>query len=154
MPSFIPTDEHDRGLYIKEAGQYELRVTSCEEKLSNAGNDMLVVSMEDVKTGASIRDQIVFTEKAFWKAALFAKSCGIQICRGEALVLDQGRLKGRTCIADVIMVPGDKPGVEFAEVDRYVNPAGTSLFKEGEAATAPTPTQTENALEDEGNDGW
>lgn len=145
MAKITPTREDDQpqGGWINEPGRYKLRLDSIEEEISKSGgNEMLVLTLVDVDTGAKVRDRLVATTKAFWKWATFAKACGVQIAEGEELEIDQSWI-GKTLEADVKMVQGDSK--EFAEIDRYVEIVD-SLFTNSKSKAKPA------AKSDDGDD--
>lgn len=143
---FIPTDEHDnpQGDWIDKPGTYKLRIKSITDEVSKSGgNPMKVLILVDTESGAAIRDRLVETEKAFWKIVTFAKSCGVQINRGDELDVDQSWV-GKTCEAEIEIEHGETR--ELAKVEKYL-PAVDSLFREesdvADTKEGPTPKEPE-----------
>jgi hypothetical protein len=65
MPSFTYNDSEARKPF-EEPGEYLCTIEDFEWKISSTGNDMLVLKLR-TSGGALVFDNLVFTDKAFWK---------------------------------------------------------------------------------------
>jgi hypothetical protein len=65
---------------LLKPGDYNFRVLSAEEKMSQAGNEMIELKLDVFEKGYNqenqsiVYDNLVFTEKAAWKIDSFLKS--------------------------------------------------------------------------------
>ena len=64
-------DESESKREVIKPGEYEGEITSARLGISSAGNDMLVLGIQPEGSSMSIRDHIVFSPKAKWKARQF-----------------------------------------------------------------------------------
>jgi hypothetical protein len=67
---FDYNDSETRREVIKQ-GEYEGEITSARLGISAAGNDMIIIGVKIDGSSTSIRDHIVFSPKAKWKARQF-----------------------------------------------------------------------------------
>ena len=137
MPSFIPTEEHDKGpsFFITEAGRYTLKIEKVEDKMIN-GKRAAEIYCQDVESGAKMKETLYFTERAFWRVCIFAKACGHRIAKGAELVVDDSTFTGKTFEADVTMTEGND-GNQYPGISNYVFDQSASLFLSGAPAAAP-----------------
>lgn len=68
---------------VIKPGEYEGEITSARLGISSAGNDMLVLGIQPEGSSMSIRDHIVFSPKAKWKARQFFDCFGLAPEEGE-----------------------------------------------------------------------
>ncbi len=83
-------------------GIHKVKVTSCEDKTSQGGDDMLVIAFEAISgedKGSKVYDNFVLTEKALWKVKQLLQALGIK-CDGK-IVLDTDKLIGKKCEVEV-----------------------------------------------------
>ena len=76
------------------------RVKEAEFTMSAAGNDMIVLIAEllgeDGRVRRTVREHLVFTEKAEWKLSQFAESTGFADEDGAEVAFTEENLVGRT----------------------------------------------------------
>lgn len=116
MPSFIATGNTGGGGRI-EPGIHKFEVVEATERISTNGNPVIVLTLEN-SDGDRIKDNLVFTTKAFWKIEAFLVSAGKKKPeKGENISLST-----RDClefeVAAKIRPQKDKP--EYCEVERYL----------------------------------
>lgn len=83
-------------------GIHRVRVASCEDKTTQAGDDMIMIAFEAVsgeEKGCKVFDSFVLTDKALWKLKQLLKALGIK-CDGK-IVLDTDKLIGKQCDAEI-----------------------------------------------------
>lgn len=101
---------------VLPAGDYQFEVVNAEEKRSKAGNDMieLTLSIE----GSKVYDNLVFTEKAFWKVDQFLKSVGAHPGEGKSIDVEADDCVGQRGTVTLRVGKSDK-GNDRNEVDCY-----------------------------------
>lgn len=62
---------------VLEEGWRKFKVIDCEEMTSKAGNEMFLVSVEDVETGGVLDVYCVATEKKRWLLKSLLGACGV-----------------------------------------------------------------------------
>lgn len=77
-------DESESRREVIKPGEYEGEITSARLGISSAGNDMLVLGIQPEGSSMSIRDHIVFSPKAKWKARQFFDCFGLAPEDGES----------------------------------------------------------------------
>ncbi len=142
---FIPTEEHLNapGGYIKEAGEYSLRVDSVENVISSTGNAGFRIGLSCTESHLKMDERLWETEKAYWRICLFAKACSVQIQKGKELNID-GSFVGKTLTATVKMSQPNDRGNCFAEIADFGAGKFDSLFTDKAPAK---PAQTESGGE-------
>ena len=83
-------------------GIHRVKVASCEDKTTQAGDDMISIAFEAVNgadKGCRVFDNFVLTDKALWKLKQLLKALGIK-CDGK-IVLDTDKLIGKQCEVEV-----------------------------------------------------
>lgn len=78
-----PADKEGPGFLFKE-GEYEIKIAGSNAKKSKKGNDMIVLTIEDLETGDTRNEYVVLSQK--WKIAQIAQACGIS----QEQLLSQG----------------------------------------------------------------
>jgi len=68
---------------VIKPGEYEGEITSARLGISAAGNDMVIIGVQPEGSSTSIRDHIVFSAKAKWKARQFFDCFGLAPEDGE-----------------------------------------------------------------------
>jgi hypothetical protein len=68
---------------VIKPGEYEGEITSARLGISAAGNDMIIIGVQPEGSSTSIRDHIVFSPKAKWKARQFFDCFGLAPEEGE-----------------------------------------------------------------------
>jgi len=68
---------------VIKPGEYEGEITSARLGISAAGNDMVIIGVQPQGSSVSIRDHIVFSPKAKWKARQFFDCFGLAPEDGE-----------------------------------------------------------------------
>jgi len=68
---------------VIKPGIYEGEITSARLGISAAGNDMIIIGVQPNGSNSSIRDHIVFSPKAKWKARQFFDCFGLAPEDGE-----------------------------------------------------------------------
>jgi hypothetical protein len=139
MPSFTYQDSEARKPF-EEPGEYFCTIEDFEWKIASSGNDMLVLKLR-TSGGALVFDNLVFTDKAFWKIdhalKAFMPSKGLKPPKkGEDFDMNDqwvtDNLKDAT--GWVLLSKGTTPGGKTRNnVDAYLEP------KKGDRP-APAPT--------------
>ena len=83
-------------------GIHRVKVASCEDKTTQAGDDMIMIAFEAVNgpdKGTKVFDNFVLTDKALWKLKQLLQALGVK-CDGK-IVLDTDKLIGKQCEAEV-----------------------------------------------------
>ena len=83
-------------------GIHRVKVASCEDKTTQAGDDMITIAFECVKgddKGTRVFDNFVLTDKALWKLKQLLTALNVK-CDGK-IVLDTDKLIGKQCDVDV-----------------------------------------------------
>ena len=83
-------------------GIHRVKVASCEDKTTQAGDDMIAIAFECVKgddKGSRVFDNFVLTDKALWKLKQLLVALGVK-CDGK-IVLDTDKLIGKQCDAEI-----------------------------------------------------
>lgn len=71
---------------LPPVGAYRFRVTGMQEKVSAAGNPMIVWTVEIINgdfAGTEIDDYMVITQKALWRICAFVMACGFPNPEGQ-----------------------------------------------------------------------
>jgi hypothetical protein len=108
MPSYTQGQENKRPEFLPE-GVYDYATIGAAEKVSTTGNEMIELKIEligpDIKedAGPIIYENLVFTEKAFFKIDQFRASIGEAIQEGEEVSIDAEDLTGKTGKCQVIV---------------------------------------------------
>ena len=97
---------------ILERGRYRFRVADAEQKRSKAGNPMIEFKARHVRAdgspGRAVYGNLVFTEKALWKADQFLAACGKHPGEGREIELEAEDLVGWEFEAEVEVTRDDK----------------------------------------------
>lgn len=102
-------------------GIHRVKVVSCEDKTTQAGDDMIAIAFEAVNgadKGSRVYDNFVLTDKALWKLKQLLKSLGVK-CDGK-IVLDTDKLIGKQCDAEIFHE--EYNGQLRARVNEYTKP--------------------------------
>jgi len=107
---FNPTNMEPVGARLTP-GWHVLRVSQAEETTSQAGNEMIRLSLTPPAGGITLRDYLVASPKALWKVKQFAEAAGL------GHLFDQGTLRASD-------IEGRLVEVELVEeqVDGYDRP--------------------------------
>ena len=92
MPNITFTEEAPRSDTATtprnlDEGEYELRIKDYEFRTSKAGNEIINIMYEEVKTKKYIWDNLVFTPKAQWKIKQFLPAIGQEV--GKSVKMDE-----------------------------------------------------------------
>lgn len=141
-------------------GIHRVKVVSCEDKTTQAGDDMIAIAFEAVNgedKGSRVYDNFVLTEKALWKLKQLLKALGVK-CEGK-IVLDTDKLIGKQCDAEIFHE--EYNGQLRARVNEYTKISAATEDEddeeeEDEEEEKPTPKKTakkqSKAVEDD--DDW
>ncbi|MDO4221820.1 MAG: DUF669 domain-containing protein [Akkermansia sp.] len=128
-------------------GYYPCRVQDAEEKRSTSGNDMIALKLQvgDAINGIeTVYDNLVFTDKAFWKIDQFRHAIGEHVEAGQKAIVNTPQLIQRKCWVKTVEEDyQDKKTGEWkvkSKVDRYVRP---DEVPDMEDAPAPRQQQTQ-----------
>jgi hypothetical protein len=80
-------------------GEYRATVRDAKEDTSTAGNTMIILSLKIQGHDVTVRENLVFTEKAFFKVDQFLKSCGKHPGEGEYIDIEPDDMIGWECKA-------------------------------------------------------
>ena len=123
MPSYKSGNPEEGGAFKHvEPGEYPCRIVGAKEKISEAGNDMIVLSVE-IQGGPIVNEHLVFTEKASWKIDQVRAAIGEAVIEGEQVLITPDRFVGKSARVVVIDEPGKKEDVKFNKIERWILPA-------------------------------
>lgn len=120
MPKFTFDESHLSGGNFKllPEGEHKLDIVEARAKMSSTGNEMINLKLENDEGSAT--DNLVFTEKAFWKLSQFVKSMGVDLASGQEIDLEPEKLIGKAVTANISHEPDQKdPSKVWARVDGY-----------------------------------
>lgn len=104
-----------------EPGLHKVIVIEGQEKISQAGNDVInmkmKVIMDDGTQGPTLYDNLVFTAKAAWKIDLALKALGFDVVEGRSVTVSAKDLEGMTA-----MVMLDKVDRGYWVVTEWIDP--------------------------------
>ena len=83
-----------------EEGMYELDITKVEEKQSQTGKDMLLVTFKHQETGTAIWENYLFQDNCLWKLKELLDAVGLDT--SGTVEIDFDDLVGQTVNAKVI----------------------------------------------------
>lgn len=101
---------------ILPAGEYPFEVVNAKEARSKNGNDMIELKLDI--NGSKIYDNLVFTDKAFWKIDQFLKAVGAHPGEGKDITVEADDLIGHKGTCKLRVGKTDK-GNERNEVESY-----------------------------------
>ena len=122
IAEFLPELTSEAKSVKIEAGESHYKVTNVEQRVSQAGNPMiaLTLSITDKNDNQCVSfDNLVFTKKAIWKLSQFCKSCGREGLYKQDN-LDPNDLLGASGMCLTKYEP-NKDGKEFIRVGEYLH---------------------------------
>lgn len=140
--------EAKRPNYVLPKGEYAAKITEAEEKVSKAGNPMLVINLEvyDGERSKFLRDYIVIggEHSQDWKLGHLAKSCGLAV-DGEII---PSAIVERYVRVKVKVKPANDKYPEDNAVDDYTvaQAADTPTTSEPKGATKPAFSATDDSV--------
>lgn len=149
MPRYKAGDPTQQPILIVPKGEYTLKVVDAEEVDSKAGNEMIKLKLgvmnEDGTISPFIFDNLVFTEKAFWKIDQFLNGAGQHPGVGEDIDLTAGDCVGMIVRAevdvDLYKKSKDDPGRQQNRITAYIPYedylGAPGVESEGQARPAP-----------------
>lgn len=124
MPTFQATGDGSSQYAELNPGIYEARVIKAEAAYSKSTNNEMIRLYLRVfaPNGATeIRENLVFTAKAFWKIEQFWRATGHDFNQGTALCIEARDCYGLTCWVRTDQRPGTKnPDVLFPYVEDFM----------------------------------
>ncbi len=88
MPEFVFNDSEPRK--VLEPGDYVAQVTGYKfDKSQGSGNLYLALELAIEPSGNKVFDNLVFTEKAWWKIDTCLKSLGFKLVKGTKYNIDE-----------------------------------------------------------------
>ena len=129
MPTYTAgnPEEKSRASHV-EAGEYNLIIANAEEALSSNSNEMIKIKLRvtqphfDGDEGPVVFDNLVFTERAFWKIDQFLKAIGEHPGEGREVSVDPDDLIGKMCKAK-LSVGQTSQGKPCNDLDHYITPS-------------------------------
>lgn len=122
MPTYTPSQPKAGGGKLPP-GKYKAEIIGAEEKISSKGNPMIELSVEiqlpSGHAGPSIREYLVFSEKASWKVDEVLASCGIAVVEGEPLDVTPELLIGQVGYVETEDETTDRG--TFARIARWLH---------------------------------
>lgn len=132
-----PTD------YDLAPGFYEARVEDAVEKVAkSSGSPMIEATLGVMGPNgkAKVRVYLTFAPKSFWKVEQFLYATGDDLVPGQSVAVDATALVGRSLWVETSLRDGEKAGVQFPEVERYL--------RKGDAPYAGPKPEAARAAED------
>ncbi len=126
MPSITVTKSEDLGpIENLKPGRYAFEVIESSETMSQAGNEMIKLNLKIGGKPNRVWDNLVFTEKAFWKVTQFLEAIGENLEDGDDVEVTADGVLGRVGIVDLTIEPGTGAASdrEFNRAGRYIAPS-------------------------------
>jgi hypothetical protein len=134
MPSYKQSQPESFGAW--PAGEYTLEVVDAAEKVSQNGNDMIVLKCKVVEDGevkgGKITDHLVFTPKAFFKVDEARAALGFKVIPDEEVDVEADDFIGKRGKAILGIQEGDD---RWNEIVRWVLPTKESKPAPAKKAT-------------------
>ena len=86
--------QEEQAPQTKEPGEYDFTVVESYEDTSKLGNPLIRLSIQ-IDDGPTIKDNLVFTEKAFWKIDAFRRAVGDEPKVGQEEDIEPGSFVGK-----------------------------------------------------------
>ena len=102
------------GQYL-EPGVHDVHVYDLTYKTINANDAVDIVFKAE--NGATVKDTLWLTEKAYWKVNLLAKACGFT--DDEMIDFDTEQLRGMAVQVKIIKETSEKDGKNYSRVKDY-----------------------------------
>lgn len=118
-------------------GEYEFTVKKASLGTSKNGNEKIELVLE-IKGGATVYDNLVFTEKAFWKIDQFRIATGEKLDSSAKVNFEAEHCEGRTGQCHLITETFE--GRSRNRVEAYLFPSATKGTGAAKAAGRPVPT--------------
>jgi hypothetical protein len=132
MPSYKQSEPQEE-LKAWPPGEYQIEIISAEEKLSKAGNDMIVLKCKVIKngeaTGAKITEHLVFTPKAFFKVDQVRAAIGETIIPDEEVDVTPDDFIGKRARVTLGVNPDDD---RWNEINAWLPPAKAEKDVDGD----------------------
>lgn len=111
--------------YDLAPGYYVAEVRDAIEKKAKSGNPMieLHLSVRGENGIVGVRDYLVFSDKAIWKIEQFLYAIGKDLKPGDNISVDENDLIGRLLTVETTLENGDKQGVQFPKIERFMRDA-------------------------------
>jgi hypothetical protein len=133
MPSFKAVKPSEPRQSIVKPGKYKLEIMSASDSVSKAGNEVIELKLEaampDGSKGPIIYENLVFSEKVFWKIQEFLTSIGNKIEEGQDVEVDSEDLIGRTC--EAVLFVEEYNGNERMKVKRWLPEPQRAVANDG-----------------------
>lgn len=132
-----PTD------YDLAPGFYEARVEDAVEKVAkSSGNPMIEATLGVMGPNGKVKVRVylTFASTTLWKVEQFLYAIGDDLKPGQSVAVDATALIGRSLWVETALRDGDKAGVQFPEVERYL--------RKGDAPYAGPKPEAARAAED------
>ncbi len=126
MPSITVTKSEDLGPIENLApGRYAFEVIEAAETLAkSSGNEMIKLNLKIAAKPNRVWDNLVFTEKAFWKIDQFLVGTGANLSEGAEIEVTADGCLGLAGIVELGVEPGmgANSDREFNNVVKYIHP--------------------------------
>ena len=122
MPKFTASKPQEPKKIIIPPGEYKAHIVSAEESVTNKGDEKielkLQIIMPDGSDGPFVWDNLVFTDKAAWKAQEALAAVGRTFEENEEVDVNDSDFTGED--VRVVLEKGEYLGKERMQVKRYV----------------------------------
>jgi hypothetical protein len=105
-------------------GRYGFEVIAADEVVAKSGNEMIKLNLKVASKPNRVWDNLVFTEKAFWKIDQFLVGTGANLSEGAEVEVTADGCLGLTGIVELGVEPGmgANSDREFNNVVKYIHP--------------------------------
>ena len=105
-------------------GRYGFEVIAADEVVAKSGNEMIKLNLKIASKPNRVWDNLVFTEKAFWKIDQFLVGTGSNLDEGAEVEVTADGCLGLAGIVELGVEPGmgANSDREFNNVVKYIHP--------------------------------
>jgi len=122
MPSFTIQKLKEQAPTLCKPGKYKVKIVDASDSVSKNGNEVielkLDVEMPDGTRGPRVYENLVFTEKVFWRIQEFLAAIGNHPEEGTEVEVESGDLIDRTC--EAVLEVDSYNGTDRMKVKRWV----------------------------------
>ncbi|MCP4444908.1 MAG: DUF669 domain-containing protein [Myxococcales bacterium] len=105
-------------------GRYGFEVIEASEVMAKSGNEMIKLNIKIANHPNRVYDNLVFTERAFWKIDQFLVGTGANLSEGAEVEVTADGVLGSIGIVELGVEPGMGASAdrEFNNVVKYIHP--------------------------------
>ena len=125
MPTYTQSNsEPSTPIETLAPGRYGFEVIAADEVVAKSGNEMIKLNLKIAAKPNRVWDNLVFTEKAFWKIDQFLVGTGSNLDEGAEVEVTADGCLGLTGIVELGVEPGmgANSDREFNCVVKYIHP--------------------------------